>query len=62
MEQMMKEHLEKLAAHLEGLDSGSADAKAIRWALSEIDRLEEAADAARADGWEEGHQAAEESR
>lgn len=36
----MREHLEKLAAHLEGLDSESSDAKAIRWALAEIDRLE----------------------
>lgn len=32
----MREHLEKLATHLESLDSGSADAKAIRWALDEM--------------------------
>ncbi len=37
----MREHLEKLAAHLESLDSESGDAKAIRWALAEIDSLEE---------------------
>ena len=36
----MRQHLENLAAHLEGLDSESGDAKAIRWALAEIDRLE----------------------
>lgn len=35
----MREHLEKLATHLESLDSGSVDAKAIRWALAEIERL-----------------------
>ena len=37
----MREHLEKLAAHLECLDSESGDAKAIRWALAEIGSLEE---------------------
>ncbi len=36
----MRNHLESLAAHLEGLDSESGDAKAIRWALAEIDSLE----------------------
>jgi hypothetical protein len=35
----MREHLEKLATHLESLDSGSVDAKAIRWAQAEIERL-----------------------
>ncbi len=35
----MREHLEKLAAHLESLDSESGDAKAIRWALAEIDKI-----------------------
>jgi len=33
----MRAKLESLAAHLEGLDSESGDAKAIRWALAEID-------------------------
>ena len=37
----MIDHLTKLAEHLESLDSGSADAKAIRWALSEIESLEQ---------------------
>lgn len=32
----MIEHLNKLATHLEGLDSASTDAKAIRWAVTEI--------------------------
>jgi hypothetical protein len=40
----MREHLEKLAAHLESLDSGSKDAKAIRWALDEITALQFALD------------------
>ena len=31
--------LEKLAAHLENLDSGSGEAKQIRWAIAEIERL-----------------------
>jgi hypothetical protein len=35
-------HLVSLAKHLEALDSGSADAAAIRWALTEIDRLRNA--------------------
>lgn len=39
----MRDHLEKLAAHIENLDSGSKDAKAIRWGLAEIDRRTEAA-------------------
>lgn len=52
----MRQHLESLAAHLEGLDSESGDAKAIRWALAEIDhrgrlvlRLSEAAQNAAGD-------------
>lgn len=35
------EHLQKLSAHLKGLDSGSQDAGAIDCILREVDRLRE---------------------
>lgn len=57
----MLEHLKKLAAHLESLDSKSKDAKAIRWAISEIEGHEQALIDARADGREAGQRIAEEN-
>jgi excinuclease UvrABC ATPase subunit len=46
------EHLERLATHLERLDSGSQDAKAIRWALDAIEHTAAIATKAH-DKWEE---------
>ena len=40
-------HLQKLQLHLSGLDSGSEDAKAIRWALLELTLLAHKLDVAR---------------
>ena len=34
----MLDHLKKLGAHITSLDSGSVDAKAIQWAVTEIEK------------------------